>query len=453
MSACILIVDDEAAIRDALRDLFEDEGYLVGSAASGEEALAWLARRQADCVLLDIWLPGIDGIETLARIRELDPHLPVIVMSGHATIDAAVEATRKGAFDFLEKPLATERLLVQVRNALRQRQLALENLSLREDASDVDLVGQSPAIEELRAWIDKAAATPAPVLIVGEHGVGKQLVARVLHARSARADGPFVVVQAAGLSEEEAERALFGWARGAFVGADQAQRGFLERAHRGTLFIDGLHELPASAQVRLVEALKARRVRPIGAMQTFAADVRAIASVPEDAEALVRKGLLRPEARYFFGVLTLHVPPLRKRREDVPLLVQRLAKDVATELGLEMVRFAPDAIAAMREHDWPGNVRELRNYIERCTILAPGKTLAKADLPPMDGSEATIAKDWLQADFRTAKEAFERAYLLHHLEQNGWNISRTARATGIERSQLHRKLTKLGILVPKEKSA
>ncbi len=439
MSARVLVVDDEASIRESLKDLLEDEGFLVGLAASGEEALAWLARYRADCVLLDIWLPGIDGLEVLARIRAKDPDLPVIVMSGHATIDAAVEATRKGAFDFLEKPLASERLLVQVRNAVAQRALSHENRALKRQARAVapHVVAVSRAMREVLALLDKAASTHAPVLLVGERGTGKSLLARYLHARSARAEHPFVCVHHAELAGEDADARLFG--------LGEREEGLLPLAHRGSLFVDGLEHLDPALQARLARALRTRRVQPLGG-RTREVDARAIASVNEDPAALLRAGRLDEETYYFFAVLEVRVPPLRARREDIPELVAYFAELHARELDRKPVRFSEEAIARLCAHAWPGNVRELSNYVERCTILMPGETITDKTMPALGAASGEVVD--LHGSFREARAAFERAYLLRHLERCGWNIAKTARAIGMERSQLHRKLQQLGITPP-----
>ena len=441
MDARILIVDDEASIREALRDLFEDEGFLVGTAASGEEALRWLRRYGADCVLLDIWLPGIDGIETLARIRAMDPHLPVIMMSGHATIDAAVEATRKGAFDFLEKPLTTERLLVQVRNAVAQRRLQAENEALREHARTPApvIVAESAAMREVLALLAKAAPTHAPVLFTGERGVGKSLLARHLHARSPRAAHPFVALHHADLAGEAGESVLFGNGRA-------GQEGALVRAHGGTLFVDGLEEIPQGLQARLARVLRTQRISlPTGG--TRRVDVRAIASVHGDPARLLAKKRLNEDAYYFFAVMEVRVPPLRERREDIPALAAHLAARHARELGLAPVRFTEDALARLAHHVWPGNVRELANFIERCTILAPGQELDADELPALGAGTGEDVVE-MHARFHEARAAFERTYLLRHLTRCEWNISKTARAIGMERSQLHRKMQQLGITPP-----
>ncbi len=442
MSARVLVVDDEASIRESLKDLLEDEGFLVGLAASGEEAVAWLQRYRADCVLLDIWLPGIDGVETLARIRTMDPDLPVIVMSGHATIDAAVETTRKGAFDFLEKPLATERLLVQVRNAVAQRRLHTENRALREHARarPPEVVAVSPAMREVLGRIEKAAAAHAPVLLIGEHGTGKSLLARHLHARSPRAGHPFACLHHADLADDRAEARLFG------AGADGREPGALALAHRGTLFLDGLDHVPVPLQARLAHALRTRRVRAADG-SSREVDVRAVASVSEDPAALLRAGRLDEETYYFFAVVEVRVPPLRERAEDIPALVAHFAALHARELGRAPVRFADDAMARLAAHAWPGNVRELANYVEQCAILFDGGETITADtMPPLGTTGGEVVE--MHATFREARERFERAYLLRHLERCGWNISRTARAIGMERSQLHRKLQQLGITPP-----
>lgn len=466
MNGRILIVDDEQAIRDSLRGLFEDEDYQVVCAASGEEALARLRKQGVDCVLLDIWMPGIDGLETLDRIRRMDAHLPVIMMSGHGTIDTAVRATRQGAFDFLEKPLSSERLLILVRNAISRYRLEMENLELRraggEESSRCELIGKSPAIESVRALIRKVAQSDAPVLILGEHGTGKAVAARMLHAASRRAEGPFIEVNTAGVPEGRMDSELFGHEKGAFPGALHAQRGRFEMAHRGTIFLDEVAELDPGAQAKVLAAMQHRRIHRIGLPEPIEADVRVIAASSRDLERALAEERLREDFFYRLNVVSIRMPPLRERTEDLPLLVETLAREQAGRMGGGAVRFAPDAMARLAAYAWPGNVRELRNYIERCHILMPGCELDAATMPPPDQGAHPAAVDGARDAFRLpegahsfheAREAFERGFLLDQLERHDWNISRTAADIGIERSQLHRKIKALGLTPPKREGA
>ncbi len=448
MNGHVMIVDDEQAIRDALRGLFEDEGYRVDCAATGEEAVARFRKQSVDCVLLDIWMPGIDGLETLARLRGMDADVPVIMMSGHATIDTAVKATRQGAFDFVEKPLSSDRLLILVRNAVEKRRLASENRELKQDASPrsrQELIGDSEAIAEVRALIDQVAATDAPVLILGEHGTGKAVAARMLHQRSRRADAPFVAVNTASVPDARMDSELFGHEKGAFPGALHAQRGRFEAANGGTIYFEELTDLSLAAQAKVLRVLSERAIQRLGNPTTIPVDVRVIAASSRQPEASLRDGLLREDFYYRLNVVTIRLPALRERVEDIPLLVEALAREQAEALGGEPVRFSPEAMARMQAYGWPGNVRELRNYVERCHILRSGGEVDVDDMPPLDAGGDGGADVPLADSFHVAREAFERSYLLYHLNRNDWNVSRTAEEIGMERSQLHRKIKHYGL--------
>ncbi len=454
MNGRILIVDDEQPIRDSLQGLFEDEDYQVLCAASGEEALARLRKHPVECVLLDIWMPGIDGLETLRRIRQLDAALPVIMMSGHATIDTAVKATRQGAFDFVEKPLSSERLLILVRNAVARCRLERENIELRNGEklprSRIELIGSSPAIEEVRALIAKVAQSDAPVLILGEHGTGKTVAARMLHAASRRAEGPFVEVNTAGIPPERMESELFGHEKGAFPGALHAQRGKFEAADGGTLFFDEITDLDFAAQAKVLAVMQSRRIQRLGAPEPMPVDVRVVAASHRDLEQALREERLREDLYYRLNVVTIRIPALRERAADIPEIARELAGEQARVLGGEPVRFTPEAMDRLMRYPWPGNVRELRNFIERCHILMPGAELTPDTMPPLDpaggrGPAHEVRVISSEASFHEAREAFERAFLLEHLKRNDWNISRTAKAIGIERSQLHRKIKAYGL--------
>lgn len=447
MNNRILIVDDEQAIRDSLQGLFEDEGYAVLCAASGEEAVARFRKHSFGCVLLDIWMPGIDGLETLSRLKSMDADVPVIMMSGHATIDTAVRATRQGAFDFVEKPLSSDRLLILIRNALEKRKLAIENKELKEQSvvdEPRDLIGCSPAITEVRKLIQQVAGTEAPILILGEHGTGKAVAAQLLHQQSKRAAGPFVAINSAGIADSRMDSELFGHEKGAFPGALHSQRGRFEMANGGTLFFDELTDLAPSAQARILRILQEHAVQRIGGAEPVAVDVRLVAACSNDPEQAMRDGRLREDIYYRLNVVTIRMPPLRERLEDIPLLIDTLAEEQAEMLGGKPIRFTDDAMAILQSYRWSGNVRELRNYIERCHILRQGKQISMADMPPQDQGGMHTETD-VSANFHHAREAFERSYLLYHLNKNDWNISRTAEDIGMERSQLHRKLKSFGL--------
>jgi two-component system nitrogen regulation response regulator NtrX len=464
MMARIMIVDDEQAIRDSLQGLFEDEEYLVVCAASGEEAVARLRKQTVDCVLLDIWMPGIDGLETLSRIHQIDALMPVIMMSGHATIDTAVRATRQGAFDFVEKPLSFDRLMIMARNAVQKRRLEQENVDLKRLDSVTqnrqELIGDSTAIKEVKALIQRVALSDSPVLFLGEHGTGKDIAARLLHALSKRKDGTFIEVSTASIAANRMDSELFGHEKGAFTGALHAQRGRFETAHQGTIFFNEVTELSLSTQAKILRVLQERTVQHLGNPVPLPADVRLIAASSHDLEQALRDKQLREDFYYRLNVISIRMPALRDRIGDLPVLVQTLAEEQAQALGGEPIRFSLQAMAALQAYRWPGNVRELRNYIERCHILMPGEELTAETMLPPDQSSSYLlplstsskttpmaADQRMEADsFHDAREAFERDFLLQHLELHAWNISRTAADIGMERSQLHRKIKSFGLL-------
>ncbi|PJA32033.1 MAG: sigma-54-dependent Fis family transcriptional regulator [Zetaproteobacteria bacterium CG_4_9_14_3_um_filter_53_7] len=468
MTARIMIVDDEQPIRDSLQGLFEDENYLVVCAPSGEEAIARLRKQPVDCVLLDIWMPGIDGLETLSRILQMDANLPVIMMSGHATIDTAVRATRQGAFDFVEKPLTFDRLLILVRNAVQKRRLEQENKDLKRQElahqSRKELIGESKAIIEARALINRVALSDSPVLILGEHGTGKAVAAKMLHAASKRKGALFVEVNTASVPANRMDSELFGHEKGAFAGALHAQRGRFEVAHQGTLFFDEVTELSLSAQAKILRVLQEKTVQRLGNPAPLPSNVRLIAASSEELDQALKSGRLREDFYYRLNVVSIRMPSLRERIEDLPLIIETLAAEQARELGGEAVRYSAQALTRLKAYRWPGNVRELRNYTERCHILMPGEEMTEANmLPPDQTTTQTMQLSasqtspqmlaGLDADsFHEAREAFEKAFLLQYLEKHKWNISRTATDIGMERSQLHRKIKAFGLLPPDKES-
>lgn len=443
----MMVVDDEQAIRDSLQGLFEDEDYHVVCAASGEEAVARFRKEPVDCVLLDIWMPGIDGLETLVRLKKIDATVPVVMMSGHATIDTAVRATRQGAFDFVEKPLSSDKLLILVRNATEKRKLVRENVDLKqhvEQQSMCDLIGQSAAIDEVRTLLQQAAATDVPVLILGEHGTGKTVAARLLHQYSKRAEFTFIAVNTASLPDARVDAELFGHEKGAFPGALHAQRGRFEVASGGSLFFDELMDLSLVAQAKILRVLQERSIQRLGGAATLSVNVRLIVASSHDLEQAIRDGVLREDFYAQINTVNICMPTLRERVEDIPLLAETLADEQAKALGGKPVCFTTEAMARLQSCPWFGNVRELRNYIERCHILKQGESIAVADMPPLDQENVRIDTG-LSDDFRSARDAFERNYLLHHLNKNDWNVSRTAEDIGMERSQLHRKIKSFGL--------
>jgi len=437
----ILIVDDEANIRASLKGALGREGYQVEEAASLGAARP-LLRESFDFVLLDVWFPNESGIELLAEIRAASPETTVVMMSGHATIDVAVQATRLGAFDFLEKPIALERLLVLLRNALASQALAAENRRLREPWA-VPLIGESPAIRDLLEQIARAGPSPARVLIRGEHGTGKELVARALHESSARRGMPFVAVNCAAIPEELFESELFGHERGAFTGATQSRRGRFEEAHGGTLLLDEVADLSARAQTKLLRVLQEDELTRVGGSRGIRVDVRVVAATNRDLAAAVEANAFREDLFFRLAVIPLTVPPLRERREDVALLVEHFLAHLARETGRARRSFSPAAMAALARYDFPGNVRELRNLVERLVIMSPGARIeidqVEAVLPAgaLDEGETAALSD--------AVRDFERQQIELALRAEGGHMTRAAARLGLERSHLYKKMRQLGM--------
>jgi len=459
----ILIVDDEAGVRSSLSGILTDEGYLVEAVDSGEACLQALDGRRYDLLLLDVWLPGIDGLETLSRVRTLDPEVPVVVISGHGTIETAVKAVRMGAQDFVEKPLALEKTLLAVRNALRQRRLEAENRALKAQVEHRwVMVGESAAIDALRADIARAAPSNGRVLVFGENGTGKELVARNVHHQSLRAGGPFVEVNCAAIPEELIESELFGHTRGAFTGALAARKGKFELADGGTLFLDEVGDMTLKTQAKVLRALQEQRVEPVGGAASVSVDVRVIAATNKDLEAEIRRGTFREDLYFRLNVIPFRVPSLRERREDVPLLARHFMAEIAAEYGRRAKQISPEAMDLLRLHPWPGNVRELRNTIERVVIMTAGERIEAQHLPaPLLGASGAApavpaAAGAALSDFGTLAEArddFEKRYIMKKYQECGGNMSRTAEALGVERSNLYRKMKSFGLLPARKRDA
>jgi two-component system nitrogen regulation response regulator NtrX len=451
----ILIVDDEAGVRSSLAGILGDEGYATEAVESGEACLAILEARRFDLILLDVWLPKMDGLETLAKIRALDPEVPVVVISGHGSIETAVKAVRIGAQDFVEKPLALEKILLVVRNHLRQRRLEQENRALKEKVEHRwVMVGESAAIHALRADIAQAAPSNGRVLIFGENGTGKELVARNIHHQSLRAAGPFVEVNCAAIPEELIESELFGHTRGAFTGALTAKKGKFELADGGTLFLDEVGDMTLKTQAKVLRVLQEQKVEPVGGTASVPVDVRVIAATNKNLEDEIRKGTFREDLFFRLNVIPFRVPPLRERREDIPLLARHFVAELSAEYGKRMKEIAPDAMDALTRQPWPGNVRELRNTIERLVIMTPGERIEARHLPATvaPGAAAVETSPALAAppgDFPSlieAREDFEKRYIWKKYQECGGNMSRTAEALQVERSNLYRKMKAYGLL-------
>jgi two-component system, NtrC family, nitrogen regulation response regulator NtrX len=448
----ILIVDDEPAIQKALRDVLEDEGYHVSVAGSGPEALRTVADEVPDLVFLDIWMPRMDGLETLAELKRLRPEATVVVISGHGTIETAIKATRLGAWDFIEKPLSLEKTLVTVTRALEHGRLERENAALRAQLEQrTEIIGNSAVLRALREQIATAAPTSGRVLIHGENGSGKELVARAIHALSARAEQPFVEVNCAAIPEELIESELFGHERGAFTGAQARRRGKFEVADGGTLFLDEIGDMSLKTQAKVLRALEEQAFERVGGRETLKVDVRVIAASNRDVISLIAQGGFREDLFYRLNVIPIEVPPLRARREDVPALVEHFIRVFCAENGKRLKTVAPAALTYFLSYDWPGNVRELRNMVERLVIMVPGEMIGAEDVPPpvrpKTDSPSTAAGDG--KPLKEARDGFERAYILAELRAQDWNMTRTAERLGIERSHLYRKIRAYGITPPK----
>ena len=448
----ILIVDDERAIQKTLRGVLEDEGYRVSVAGSAQEALTRLQDESPDLVFLDIWMPGIDGLEALAEFKRIRPETAVVMISGHGTIETAVKATKLGAYDFIEKPLSLEKILLAATRALDHGRLERENRDLREQLGRGQrIVGKSRVIEELRQQIAIAAPSNGRVLIHGENGVGKELVARAIHAQSARRDGPFVEVNCAAIPEELIESELFGHERGAFTGAVSRRRGKFELADGGTLFLDEVGDMSVKTQAKVLRALEEQAFERVGGKETLRVDVRVLAASNQNLPELIAQGRFREDLFYRLAVIPVEVPPIRQRTEDIPLLVEHFINLFSGENAKHPKTISVEALAYFLSYDWPGNVRELRNMVERLVIMTPGDVIGPEVLPPpLRPREPATAEDTQrEKTLKEAREAFERVYILGELRAHEWNMTRTAEKLGIERSHLYRKLKMYGITPPK----
>src|SRR5262245_38605260 len=447
MSNSVLIVDDEEGIRSSLAGVLEDEGLTVATAASGEECLAWFERRLFGCVLLDVWLPGIDGIDTLERLKASYPETAVIMISGHGNIETAVRATRLGALDFIEKPLQIERTVLAVRNALHQRQLEADNRRLREQLDDDNaMIGQSVPIRALRQQIAVAAPTNGRILIYGESGTGKELAARAIHSNSPRAPKPFVELNCAAIPEELIESELFGHTKGAFTGATQPKRGKFEQADGGTLLLDEVGDMSLKVQSKVLRVLEEQRFEPVGSNTAVQVDVRIIAATNKRLDEEIERGTFRPDLFYRLNVIPFEVPPLRERREDIPLLTDYFNAKYSAQYTRAPKTFSEDAYNRLSDYDWPGNVRELRNTIERVVIMSGREQIGADDLPPLgtpDGIKMPASYNF--TSYREGREVYERNYILRKLAECDGNVTRTAEALGIDRSHLYRRMKALGI--------
>jgi two-component system nitrogen regulation response regulator NtrX len=447
MKTRILVVDDEAEIRRSVRMILEYEGYEVLEAATGPDGVSMAERDAPDLVFLDIKMPGMDGLEALQRIKASNDGLPVVIISGHGTVSTAVEATKAGAFDFIEKPLTTERVLVTIRNALDRSRLADENRSLRR-AVEVrhQMVGESPALRQVWDAIRRASPTNATVLLLGESGVGKELVARSIHRNSLRSRERFVQVNCAAIPEELIESELFGHEKGSFTGATEKQIGKFEQADRGTIFLDEVGDMSPKTQAKVLRVLQEGEVERLGSARTIKVDVRVIAATNKDLEQEIEKGTFREDLYFRLSVIPIRVPPLRDRREDIPALVKHFADLFSRDNNRRPPRFSPAAMEYLQRARWKGNIRELKNTVERLIIMSPSDVIDADDLRDVVRLEPKAqGADNDKGTLREFKESSERAFLVGKLRENGWNISRTAEVIGTPRSNLYKKLEQYAI--------
>jgi two-component system, NtrC family, nitrogen regulation response regulator NtrX len=454
MTKTVMIVDDEEGIRSSLAGILEDEGYRTVCAADGVEALAMCAHELPGLVLLDIWMPRMDGIETLQRLKEQYPSLNVIMMSGHGTIETAVKSTKLGAFDFIEKPLSLEKVVVTVGNALAASRQKQESASQRGLVlQSHEMIGGSPSMLHLREQIRMVAPTNASVLITGENGTGKELVARSVHFYSQRRNKPFIEINCAAIPEELIESELFGHERGAFTGAVAQKKGKFDLADGGTLFLDEIGDMSLKTQAKVLRILQEKKFERVGGTRTQEVDVRIVAATNKLLEEEIRNGSFREDLFYRLNVVPFKVPPLRERRADIALLTAYFLDGFCRREGMELKLIVPEAMEALKRYDWPGNVRELKNIVERLVIMTAGGTVTLNHLPDYIRAEAAgreagggrLDSVLELSSLREAREEFEREFIIQKLEENDWNVSKTAEAIELERSNLHRKIKSYGI--------
>jgi two-component system nitrogen regulation response regulator NtrX len=445
----LLVVDDEAGIRESLCSILKDEGYQVDAVASGEEALARANSGDFEVVLLDVWLPGIDGLQTLSRIQAMQRPPAVIMISGHGTIETAVRATKLGAFDFIEKPLSLEKIVVLVRNAVQQRRLAQENQLLHSELGHrYQVIGDSVPMKAMRQQIAVTAPTNGRVLIYGESGTGKELVARALHAASLRSNGPFVEVNCAAIPEELIESELFGHVKGSFTGATEDKIGKFQKADGGTLFLDEIGDMSLRTQSKVLRVLEEQRFEPVGSNQTVNVDVRVIAATNKNLEQEIARGAFRQDLFYRLNVIPFYVPPLRDRKEDIAILTRHFLNEFSSAYGKKTRELGDTAKDILLRYPWPGNVRELRNLVERLVIVCPQARIEPHHLPPELFRGVAESPQQPYSTLHEARSAYEREFILRKLQEHRWNMTQTAFALGLERSHLYRKMKSLGIAAP-----
>ena len=454
MKPLILIIDDEEDIRFSLKGILEDEGYECATFETGEEALEFIKhQKEPDTIFLDIWLTGLDGVEILKILKKNIPHVPVIMISGHGNIETAVQTIKLGAFDFIEKPLSLEKVVVTAKKALEFKNLTIENQQLKSkikrDVVD-ELSGKSEKILKVKEQIEKVAPTDAWVLITGSNGTGKEIVARAIHKKSKRANRPLVAINCAAIPEELIESELFGHEKGSFTGAHKVHIGKFEQAHMGTLFLDEIGDMSLKTQAKILRILQEQKFERVGGSRTIEVDVRVIVATNKDLRKEIEKGRFREDLYYRLNVFPIHVPDLKERKEDIPLLIEEFITSFCRENGYKPIKFSKEALLRLMNYPWPGNVRELKNFTERMLILYAGKTVDEKDLPPeyIETSiiQKSLKKDQIfDMDFKSARSEFEKLYLMKKLQEVKGNISKLSETIGLERSYLHKKLKSYGI--------
>jgi len=450
----VWVVDDEKGILETLEDILKDEGYQVKTFLFGKKLLEEIENHKPDILLLDLWLKDIDGFEVLEKVKKKSPHTQIIVISGHGTIETAVKAIKMGAFDFIEKPLSYERIMVTLENACKVVNLEEKNKLLTESVfGKIKLTGKSQAISQVRELIKRVAPTDTTVLIYGESGVGKEVVARLIHFYSSRRDQPFVEVNCAAIPDTLIEAELFGYEKGAFTGATGSKKGKLEQAHKGTLFLDEIGDMSLPAQAKVLRVLQEKKFQRLGGTKVIEVDIRFISATNKDLQEEIKKGRFREDLFYRLNVFPIYIPPLRERKEDIPLLVEEFLEELAFKTGLGKKRLKEEVIEALMKYSWPGNVRELKNFIERLVIICPREEIGYKDLPldfrknleKVDFKENERAPWFEEQDYKKAKILFEKEFLKRKLKEFEGNISQTAKAIGIERAYLQKKIKELGL--------
>ena len=448
----ILIVDDEKGVRKSLTGILEDDGFQAESVATGEKCLELLQKKHFALVLLDVWLPGMDGIETLRKIKASGNNCPVIMISGHSNLETAVRATKMGAFYFIEKPLSLEKTLLVVKNALKQHIMEIELHRLKEEMKQgIDIIGESNVMQVLKKQIAAAAPSDSRVLIYGENGTGKEIVARSIHYSSLRAEAPFIEVNCAAIPEELIESELFGHIKGSFTGASESKDGKFIQAHGGTLFLDEIADMSLKTQAKVLRVLETQKVDPVGGKEARNADVRVITATNKLLEEEIEAGSFRDDLYYRINVIPINVPPLRERTEDIPLLVEHFLNQFSFKAGKKKKQIYPSAMKLLQNFEWPGNVRELKNLIERLVIMAPSNIISADDLPPVirKPHRDDVAIPGPFSSLKEARDDFERRYILELLQKHNNSVPRTAQELNIERSNLYRKMRYLNIKIDK----